>query len=191
MSDIVLSHISKVFDGTWVLDDFSAIFPDGEISVIMAPSGKGKTTLLRILEGFEQPDKGTISGLSGRILSAVFQDNCLVQSLSAWKNIQIVNPAMTKQEIFEEMEKLSLGRCREEKAETLSGGEKRRVSLLRALLYPADTYLLDEPFNALDDQRKAEAISYTRKHLSGKTALLVTHSQEESDWMNPARTIRF
>ena len=176
MSDIVLSHISKAFEETLVLDDFSAVFPDGKITVIMAPSGRGKTTLLRILEGFEKADGGTISGLSGRVLSAAFQDSCLIPRLKAWKNIQIVNPAMTKEEIIGEMEKLSLGRCAEELAEKLSGGEKRRVSLLRALLYPADTYLLDEPFNALDWERKEEAIAYTKKRLSGRTVLLITHN---------------
>ena len=77
MQDIVIRGLSKAFDGKQVLRDFSAVLPAGQVTGLMAPSGAGKTTLLRILMGLEMPDRGTITGLQGLRLSAVFQEDRL------------------------------------------------------------------------------------------------------------------
>ena len=77
MEDIVIRNLCKSFAGKPVLRDFSAVLPVGQVTGLMAPSGAGKTTLLRILMGLERPDGGTIDGLAGLRLSAVFQEDRL------------------------------------------------------------------------------------------------------------------
>ena len=80
MEDIVIRNLCKSFAGKPVLRDFSAVLPVGQVTGLMAPSGAGKTTLLRILMGLERPDGGTIDGLAGLRLSAVFQEDRLLET---------------------------------------------------------------------------------------------------------------
>ena len=92
MEDIVIRSLCKAFDGKPALQGFSATLPAGRVSCIMAPSGGGKTTLLRILLGLEAADSGEIHGLAGLRLSAVFQEDRLLENLSPVANIRLVNP---------------------------------------------------------------------------------------------------
>ena len=85
--DIVIRNLCKSFAGKPVLRDFSAVLPVGQVTGLMAPSGAGKTTLLRILMGLERPDGGTIDGLAGLRLSAVFQEDRLCESFSPIENV--------------------------------------------------------------------------------------------------------
>ena len=92
MEDIVIRNLCKSFAGKPVLRDFSAVLPVGQVTGLMAPSGAGKTTLLRILMGLERPDGGTIDGLAGLRLSAVFQEDRLCDNLDPSANIRLINP---------------------------------------------------------------------------------------------------
>ena len=92
MQDIVIRGLCKAFDGKQVLRDFSAALPAGQVTGLMAPSGAGKTTLLRILMGLETPDRGTITGLEGLRLSAVFQEDRLCENLNPVSNLRLVTP---------------------------------------------------------------------------------------------------
>ena len=94
MPDIVLEKIQKSFAGKPVLRELSLIFPAGKISAIMAPSGCGKTTLLRILMGLEQPDSGQIHGLQELKKSAAFQEDRLCDWLTPVANIRLVTPSL-------------------------------------------------------------------------------------------------
>ena len=88
--DIQIEHLDKAYGENHVLKDFCAVIPEGEITCIMAPSGKGKTTLLNILLGLEPYDRGRIQGLEGRKKSAVFQEDRLCENLSSRANIRMV-----------------------------------------------------------------------------------------------------
>jgi NitT/TauT family transport system ATP-binding protein len=81
--EIAVENLSKQYHGVPVLSGFNAVFPDGKTTCIMGPSGCGKTTLLRILMGLEPADSGNVKGMSGRKISAVFQDDRLCENLSA------------------------------------------------------------------------------------------------------------
>ena len=96
MQDIVIRGLCKAFDGKQVLRDFSAALPAGQVTGLMAPSGAGKTTLLRILMGLETPDRGTITGLEGLRLSAVFQEDRLCENLNPVSNLRLVTPAVSR-----------------------------------------------------------------------------------------------
>ena len=98
MQDIIIRHLNKSYGGNPVLKDLSALIPAGKLTAVMAPSGTGKTTLLRILAGLEKPDSGEITGLSGLRVSMVFQEDRLIDSLDAAANIRITAPGLTEQE---------------------------------------------------------------------------------------------
>ncbi|WP_317854875.1 ATP-binding cassette domain-containing protein [Chakrabartyella piscis] len=179
--DVELKGISKSFGEKRVLADVSALFPCGEISCIMAPSGVGKTTLLRILMGLEQPDSGAIIGLEHQKISVVFQEDRLLSHMNPVDNIRLVAPHLKESEVVLELEKVGLLDCITQPIAELSGGMKRRVALLRGLLAEYDILLLDEPFRGLDAQRKEEVLVYLKAKTKDKTVLLVTHDMEEAE----------
>ena len=180
MTNITLNELYKAYGGNQVLKGFSAVIPVGKTTGIMAPSGAGKTTLLRILMGLEKQDRGIIQGLEGLRLSAVFQEDRLCENLSSASNIRLVCSGKSQREIEDALAALGLSGCAHQPARELSGGMRRRVALLRALMAEYDLLFLDEPFKGLDVDTKAEAMEYTRLRTAGKTVLLVTHDLEEA-----------
>ena len=130
MQDIVIENLCKAYERKPVLDHFSATLSAGSITGLMAPSGAGKTTLLRLLMGLETPDSGTITGLAGVRLSAVFQENRLCDNLSAVSNIRLVNPLLSVQEVERALERVGLSDALWQPARALSGGMRRRVQEL-------------------------------------------------------------
>ena len=185
MQDIVIQGLSKAFDGKQVLRDFSAVLPAGQVTGLMAPSGAGKTALLRILMGLETPDCGTITGLQGLRLSAVFQEDRLCPQLTPEENVALVLPAeqyKAKTQYKEQIRKdlIQLGLDDEAlalPARKLSGGQKRRTALLRALWAESDTLLLDEPFTGMDPAAMKKAAAMLKARCGAKPALLATHDQ--------------
>lgn len=180
---IKLKHVSKAFEGKQVFDDFSETFPEREIIGIMAPSGYGKTTLLRILMGLIPPDEGQILGIEGKKMSAVFQEDRLCENLSASANIRLVNPKLSQEETEKAMSAVGLDDCVHQPVRELSGGMRRRVAILRALLCEYDILYLDEPFKGLDQETKELVMEDTKRRCQGKTVFLVTHDATEIDAM--------
>ena len=183
MDDIVIQGLWKAFDGKPVLENFSARLPAGQVTGLMAPSGGGKTTLLRILMGLEPADRGTITGLEGLRLSAVFQEDRLCDNLNPVSNIRLVSPKRTPQEVRQALEGVGLSDCFAQPVRELSGGMRRRVAILRALLADYDLLFLDEPFRGLDAETKAVVLADTKRRCAGRTVLLVTHDPSELDAM--------
>lgn len=181
MAHIQFQHIYKSYSGKPVLSDFSALVPEGSVTAIMAPSGQGKTTLLRLLMGLEQPDSGNITGLDGLRISPVFQENRLCEYLTVSANLRLTAPRLTDSDILTALNQVLLpSSCAIQPVRELSGGMKRRVAVLRALLTEHDLLLLDEPFQGLDTDTKAAVINLIRQKSKGKTLVLVTHDQEEA-----------
>lgn len=149
---------------------------DGPV-VLMGPSGQGKTTLLRILMGLEQPDSGRIEGLSGRNIAAVFQEDRLCPQLTAADNICLTGHGVTREQATEELRRLGFTDADlSQPVSRLSGGQKRRAALLRALLCrEAEILLMDEPFTGMDDALVGGAAAAVVRHTAGRDALLVTH----------------
>lgn len=181
--DIVLENLCKSYGDHIVLNKFSAVIPAGQATAIMAPSGCGKTTLLRILMGLEQADSGSISGLSHKKISAVFQEDRLCKNLSPVSNIRLVAPELKKSDIIAAMEQVGLTGCFSQPVRELSGGMKRRVAILRALLADYDILFLDEPFKGLDADTRRLVAADTRKKSAGKTVVLITHEKEDISLM--------
>lgn len=189
MSDILLSHISKSYDGKAVLRDFSARIPEGKVTCIMAPSGGGKTTLLRILMGLLPADEGALLGMEGLKAGAVFQEDRLLSNLSPVSNIRLVSPKLSRERVKEELSSMGLSGCENQPVRELSGGMCRRVAILRALLADCDVLFLDEPFKGLDLELKEQVMERTRKLCQGRTVLLVTHDPSEAERMWAAQIL--
>ncbi len=182
--DIVVNNLTKSFGELLVLNNFSAVFEEGKITSIMAPSGTGKTTLLKILIGLIPCDSGTVTGLDGLSLGAVFQEDRLCENLSLVSNIKLVNRELDSAVILSAANEIGLEGCEAKPVRELSGGMKRRVSLLRALLSKAEVLFLDEPFTGLDEQTKYSVIDFTKKYCAKRTVFYITHSLKEAEYFS-------
>ena len=172
--EIRLTDAVVCFDGRRVLNGLNARIPFSGTTVVSGPSGCGKTTLLRVLMGLQRLDSGSITGLMGRRLSVVFQEDRLLPWLTALENVALVSDADNAKRY---LTALGLGEALMQKPAALSGGMKRRVAIARALAFGGDMLLLDEPFTGLDEAARAQAARILLE--SGKPLLLVTHSGEE------------
>ena len=140
---IAVHKLCKAFGGKAVLQDFSCELEEGRVTALMAPSGAGKTTLLRILLGLETADSGEITGLSDKRLAAVFQEDRLLDFMTPVDNIRLPEPKLERAVILREMAAMGLTGCENQPVRELSGGMRRRVAILRALLCGADGIALD------------------------------------------------
>ena len=189
--DIRINQLSKNYHGKKVLDELSFTIKSGAVTALMAHSGAGKTTLLRILMGLEEADSGSVEGLRGLRLSAVFQEDRLCGNLSPLSNIRLTaGTHFPRQVIMQALEETDLLSCATQPVRELSGGQSRRVALLRALLSPYDLLLLDEPFKGLDTKTRHRIMDYTltsirrdNDDIIAKTVLLVTHDETEASYM--------
>jgi len=196
-SDVVIGGISKSFGDFEVLKDVSLEIKKGEFFSLLGPSGCGKTTLLRIIAGFEHPDKGTLTLDGDNVLSlppnkrptnTVFQNYALFPHLSVFENVAF-SPKLkgaTTAQIKDKVEQyLSLVRLEGHAGKMpsqLSGGMKQRVAIARALINEPRVLLLDEPLSALDAKlRQHMLIELDRIHDEiGITFIYVTHDQQEA-----------
>jgi len=147
----------------------------------MGPSGVGKTTLLRIMMGLELPDRGEVVGFGGLKKSAVFQEDRLLEGLSAAANVSAAcRRPPGAGAVMESLAAVGIGpdSC-SQPVRSMSGGQRRRVAIVRALEAEYDALFLDEPFKGLDEATKAMALRYVRARSAGRTVFLVTHDESE------------
>ena len=175
---LTIDHLTKQFGEKTLFQDL-CLTVDGP-AVLWAPSGWGKTTLLRILMGLDTPTAGRVRGV-GRA-AAVFQEDRLCPQLTALQNVTLVLPGSEKQykeQIRAEFQQLGMDTAALAlPAARLSGGQKRRTALLRALWAPSDTLLLDEPFTGMDPDTLAAAAALLRTRCGTEPVLLATHDRE-------------
>ena len=178
-------NVSKSFEGKSVIRAFSAKLEKGRHYSLMGPSGCGKTTLLHLLMGLIKPDSGAVHMPGGTRLSAVFQEDRLLEQMTAQANVALVSPA-TQSEIAALLMELGIDReSLQSPVSTFSGGMKRRVALCRALLADYDVLFLDEPYKGLDKETRERVMRIVHERTQGKTVLLVTHDREETQGYEP------
>ena len=188
--NIILKNITKQFDNTFVLEQFNLELSEGRITCLMGPSGSGKTTLLSILMGLVKADSGTIYGLKGKKLAAVFQEDRLCEGISAVQNIKMVcSRKMKDSRIIEELQKVGLKGIESKMVSELSGGMKRRVAIVRAVMADSDLVIMDEPFKGLDETLKRQVMEYVKHKTAGKTVIIVTHERAEADELSADITV--
>ena len=178
INKLEICGLTKHFGEKKLFEDLNLTL--AEPAVLWAPSGWGKTTLLRILMGLERPTAGSVEGV-GRV-AAVFQEDRLCPQLNAVQNVTLVLPGAEnqyKEQIINEFQQLGMDAAALQlPARRLSGGQKRRVALLRALWASSDTLLLDEPFTGMDPDTLAAAAALLRTRCGTEPVLLATHDRE-------------
>ena len=175
---IVLEDVSKSYGEKRVLSHFSCTIPQGSSCAVMAPSGRGKTTLLRLILGLEKPDRGTITGVPLE-KSVLFQEDRLFPHLSPEKNLSMAVSGCSREEALALLRELKLEDCIGIPVCRLSGGQARRVALARALLASGELLALDEPFTGLDEESRLRAAEVIRRYHHGRTLILITHREED------------
>lgn len=176
--------------GAYMLRPISFDIASGEHVLVTGASGSGKTTLLRLVAGLLEPTGGTLTVTEASVrtpaspsdlpISMMFQENRLLNELSAVQNIRVILPkekgrAAEDTRIREHLAKLMPGADPDKPVSELSGGEKRRVALVRAVLAPAQLLLLDEPFTGLDETAVQTVRDYIERETEGRTVLLTDH----------------
>lgn len=194
---IQLNNISKTYEDTTVLNNFSLSIKKNEFLTLLGPSGCGKTTTLKILAGFEYADKGEVIFENKNInnvppyerpLNTVFQKYALFPHMNVFENIAfgLKIKKLKKEEIEKKVKNIlklvSLSGYEKRSINSLSGGQQQRIAIARALVNEPNVLLLDEPLGALDFQlRKDMQIELKRiQQKLGITFIFVTHDQEEA-----------
>lgn len=186
---ISLDHVTLGYDGEPVATCNLAL-EAGSRTVLADPSGAGKTTLVRTVCGLLAPLAGRVEAPAWGELSVQFQDTRLVEAMTAEQNVLLCSAgALSAGEAHALLAELlpedALGRPVAE----LSGGQRRRVELARALAHPGTAVVLDEPFASLDADSHKVAAAFLVRHLCGRTLLVASHAPGDVDLLRatPAR----
>lgn len=197
---ITINHITKSFGQLEVLKGIDLHINKGEVVSIVGPSGAGKTTLLQIIGTLDKPDTGSVvidgtevTTLAGNRLSVfrnqhlgfVFQFHQLLPEFTALENIMIpahiagVKPSVAHRKAEELMQFMGLSDRAYHKPNELSGGEKQRVAVARALVNSPSVILADEPSGSLDSKNKQELhqLFFDLRDQFGQTFVIVTHDE--------------
>lgn len=194
-----LENVSHFFGELQVLNSINLDVHHGSITALVGPSGEGKTTLLRIVAGFERPTSGTVR-INGTVVvdantwtptrergvAIVPQEGALFPHLSVGENIAFGlkkrRSIQTKTRVAEMLELVGLPDAANAMPSALSGGMQQRIALARALATNPALVLLDEPFSALDaglrETLREEVVTILRR--ASATAIWVTHDQDEA-----------
>lgn len=179
--DIALKGVRKAYGDKTVLDGVTLTLEAGRTYCLMAPSGSGKTTLLRVLLGLEGIDGGSIEGAGRGRVAMMFQEDRLCEVLTAVENVALVLPRdVRRADVRALLEEILPPDCMEKPVMQLSGGMRRRVSLVRAMAFPSDAVVLDEPFTGLDAGTRRTVIDFVLRHRAGRTLLVATHGQDDA-----------
>ena len=185
---IKLDNISKIYTEEYALKDFSLVAEQGERIAITGVSGAGKTTILRIIMGLETATSGKLEVDKSLTFAAVFQEDRLLGQLDVTENITKI-AGVSKELAVELLEKAGLAAICDKKIKELSGGEKRRVAILRAVTATSDVIIMDEPFKGLDPEARERIINIINEKAAKKTIIFSTHTTEEILLMN-AKEVR-
>lgn len=181
-----LHAVSKAYNGNIVLQDFSMTFPSSGTVCLFGPSGCGKTTLLNGIAGLERFDGGTVDLEPKPEISYIFQEDRLLPWISTVENVAAVLRAGKRESLWQARRWLRLVGLEgeEEKLPSeLSGGMRRRVAIARALTFGGGLFLLDEPFQRLDEKNKWSIVDLLQKKTRNTLTILVTHDAKVAEKM--------
>lgn len=171
-----LFGVTKRFEDKTVLEQFTLSIRPGETVALMGVSGCGKSTAGKLFLGILEADGGEVK--RPKRMGAVFQEDRLCKEFDAVTNIAMVTGDRRAAE--EALAAVGLPDIKGRQTAALSGGMKRRVAILRALLSEAEVLVLDEPFTGLDAAGRQKVLQYVKEKLRGRSVLLITHNETEA-----------
>ena len=176
---IRIENFKKSYGDKQVFDGLNIEFEANEVNCVMGRSGCGKTTLINAIMGIDKDYEGTIEGVPDH-LGVVFQENRLCEDFSVLSNIRMVcDDSVTREDICRNLEEVELGDNPDTPVKDLSGGMKRRVALVRALMSKGELLIFDEPFKGLDEDTREQVAKYVLANRKNRTVIMVTHDPEE------------
>ncbi len=197
MAEIAFRNVTKRFGDTVAVNDATFTVADNEFFCLFGPPLSGKSTILRLILGLDQPDAGEIL-IDGRVVNAVgpaerniamvFQNLALFPHMTAEQNVRFplterrLPEATVAARVADAARKLHIGHILHKYPAQLSGGERQRVAIARALVRDPAAYLMDDPISALDARLREEARVELKRmqREAGRTLIYVTHDQEEA-----------
>jgi len=182
---IVLDNVSLARGGKTILQNMTNVLPDHGVIAVLGPSGSGKTTLLMLFAGLLSPAAGIFTGMEGKRVSVVFQEDRLLPWLDAKENVALADGVRGVDKCLEMTELADSAR---KHPRELSGGMQRRVAIARALRFGGEVLVLDEPFKGLDAELKARIAG----RLSSAFPLIViaTHDEAEAALLGDYAAVR-
>ncbi len=196
VSLIRLQNVRKHYGSEQVIDDLSLSVEAGEVIGVQGPSGSGKTTMLRLIAGLEKPDAGTVNCESDK-LACVFQEPRLLPWKTALENVALPLRAIgqakarARSHARDWLDKMGLIHAADRYPRQLSGGMAQRVGLARALALEPEVLLLDEPFSALDAERRSSVRRTLENMLAERTytVFYITHYPYEIEGLATRRLL--
>ena len=179
-------NISKRYGNHLAVNNIHLQFEKGTFNAILGPNGAGKSTTISMLIGLKQPTQGEIIYEPGTKIGVVFQTSVLDEMLTVRENLAIrarQYKGLKPNRVSSLIDRLGLSAFQKQKYGTLSGGQKRRVDIARALLHGPDLLFLDEPTTGLDIQTRKSIwdLLYQLQREEGMTVVLTTHYLDEAD----------
>ena len=177
---IEFKNVSFSYGEKQILKDFDLKIKKGERLCLFGESGRGKTTVLRLICSLEKPDSGMVN-VESRNICPVFQEDRLLPFLTVEENVLLFSDINNTDYV---LEKLKLKESKNLYPSELSGGMARRTALARALCKNGDIYIFDEPFTGLDTANIAAATELINEFTNGKTVVTVLHEKQYAAALN-------
>ncbi len=171
-----INGLSFSYEKEKIISNFSSSFERGERVCLKGDSGRGKTTLLRLVCGLEKPDSGSVEIENGQTLGVVFQSDVLLEWYTALQNVALVS---NEEAATFWLSAFGLEDALNKYPTQLSGGMCRRVALARAVAFEPDILILDEAFKGLDFSLKKKIMNLLAAHFSNRLIIFTSHDNEE------------
>ncbi len=185
--NIEIKNISKSFNDKEIFKNLSLSINSGERIALVGKSGIGKTTLLRLLMKELVPDSGEIIFSEDVRYSVVFQDNLLFENKTVYENIIFVKD-ISKEDVKKYLKTLYLEDVIDKKVCELSGGMKRRVAILRAIIYSGNLFIFDEALREVDLKTRDEIVNIINTMVK-ETLIITTHNLNDIEDLKVDRVI--
>lgn len=176
---IEIKNVTKIIKNNTVLENINLKINDGEMMLLRGHNGCGKTMLLRLIAGFIKPTVGKVKKNESSKIGVIIENPSFFLEETAFYNLKYladIRKKITDEEILSSMKQLGLFEYRNNKVKTFSLGMKQRLALCQAFMENPDIILLDEPFNAIDDENVKKVVNILNKLKSkGKIIVIASH----------------